>query len=254
MDGLPVRTDVLQFPGTDGNAIVVVTVSMPFEAVHLRPGAVGPAYQFAMGLKVVAEDGRPILEQEKPYAGTLTDAEQAAMQSRSVTYAQTLRLQPGRYTVWGATVDQVDGTVGLGQVRVDVPQPMGAVAASSLVLVGGTTMATTSSEHPLVHEGVVLHPRAGTPIKLSTESSVSFFLRGVAPGGQGPPDAHLLIQQGGATLAELSAPVATQPDGRFVVSGRLPSAALPPGHYTLMLRLTAAGQVLERAADCDVVQ
>ena len=165
-----------------------------------------------------------------------------ASRARMLPLARRLALPPGSYTVELVVRDVVGDKSSAKRLALTVPTPEGALAMSSLVVVGAVEPADPKSDptDPLRLADQRIVPNLGQPVAAAPGATLPiYYTVYVKPGGQEAVTATVEVSREGRVVARGSSPL-PPPDAAGRISGLspIPLQKLQPGTYDVKVTVS----------------
>jgi hypothetical protein len=179
-----------------------------------------------------------------------------ASRARMLPLARRLTLPPGSYTVELVVRDVVGDKSSAKRLALTVPTPEGALAMSSLVVVGAVEPADPKSDptDPLRLADQRIVPNLGRPVTAAPGATLPvYYTVYVKPGGQDAVTATVEVSREGKVVARGSSPL-PPPDaaGRIAGLSPIPLQKLQPGTYDVKVTVSKAGLYAEETTTVTV--
>jgi VWFA-related protein len=165
-----------------------------------------------------------------------------ASRARMLPLARRLALPPGNYTVELVVRDVVGDKSSAKRLALTVPTPEGALAMSSLVVVGAVEPADPKSDptDPLRLAEQRIVPNLGQPVAAAPGATLPiYYAVYVSPGAPGTVTARVEVSREGRVVARGSSPL-PPPDAAGRISGLspIPLQKLQPGTYDVKVTVS----------------
>jgi len=200
------------------------------------------AGQMALAGRVLSATGDvvDVFGQDVSLGGTPEQIE--ASRAQTLPLARRLKLPPGNYTVELLVHDAVGGKSSGQRFPLTVPAPEGALAMSSLVVVGAVEPADPKSDptDPLRLADRRIVPNLGRPVAAAPGATVPiYYAVYVKPGAREGVTATVEVTRDGQVVARGSSPL-PPPDaaGRITGLSPIPLQKLQPGTYDVKVTVS----------------
>jgi VWFA-related protein len=165
-----------------------------------------------------------------------------AARTQMLPLARRLKLPPGNYTVELLVRDAVGNRSSGQRFPLTVPAPEGALAMSSLVVVGGVEAADPKSDptDPLRLGDRRIVPNLGRPVAAAPGATLPiYYAVYVKPGAKEPVTTTVEVSRDGQVVARGSSPLPPA-DAAGKISGLspIPLQKLPPGTYDVKVTVS----------------
>jgi VWFA-related protein len=181
--------------------------------------------------------------QDVSLGGTADQIE--ASRKQTLPLARRLKLPPGNYTVELVVRDVVGNRSSGQRFPLTVPAPEGALAMSSLVVVGSVEPADPKSDptDPLRLADRRIVPNLGRPVAAAAGATLPiYYAVYVKPGAKEPVTAAVEVSRGGQVVARGSAPLpAADASGKISGLSPIPLQKLQPGTYDVKVTVSKEG-------------
>jgi VWFA-related protein len=255
-----VRAAALSVPVPGNLSLTALVAGFSAEAVTFAEDPTSRTYagEVTVLARAVDASGRPAAKQSQLYQLTGAIADLPKARAGGMIFFRTPDLPPGAYTVEFGVHDVRGNRASVVGTTLEVPGG-GTPVVGSLFIVSRAERLDpkdpAAATHPLAGQGMLLYPSFGEPISKKAQAEIAFALPMVLDPAGLAPTATLELLQKGQSLAQIPLPL-DKPDasGRLLQTGRLPSAALPPGTYDLRVTVTAGATKAARTAALTVVE
>jgi VWFA-related protein len=214
------------------------------------------AGQMALAGRVLSATGDvvDVFGQDVSLGGTPEQIE--ASRAQTLPLARRLKLPPGNYTVELLVHDAVGGKSSGQRFPLTVPAPEGALAMSSLVVVGAVEPADPKSDptDPLRLADRRIVPNLGRPVAAAPGATVPiYYAVYVKPGAREGVTATVEVTRDGQVVARGSSPL-PPPDaaGRITGLSPIPLQKLQPGTYDVKVTVSKANLSAEESTTITV--
>jgi hypothetical protein len=178
--------------------------------------------------------------QEVALGGTPEQIE--ASRAQTLPLARRLKLPPGNYSVELLVRDAVGNRSSGQRFALTVPAPEGALAMSSLVVVGAVEAADPKSDpsDPLRLGDQRIVPNLGRPVAAAPGATLPvYYSVYVKPGAKEPVTATVEVSRDGRVVARGSSPLpAPDAAGRITGLSPIPLQKLQPGTYQVKVTVS----------------
>jgi VWFA-related protein len=165
-----------------------------------------------------------------------------ASRAQMLPLARRLKLPPGNYTVEFLVRDAVGNRSSGQRFPLTVPAPEGALAMSSLVVVGAVEPADPKSDSsdPLRLGEQRIVPNLGRPVAAAPGATLPiYYAVYVSPGAREPVTATVEVSREGRVVARGSSPLPpADAAGRITGLSPIPLQRLPPGTYDVKVTVS----------------
>ncbi len=238
---LPIRATALVFPEGSESRVAVLAAT---DGQALRFDRTSQTYRtdFSIVARILDPTGAVVRKASQPYRlnGPATLIEPA--QAGEVLFFRQPVMGPGSYTLEVAVHDALAQRAGVRRSAFVVPESTsGSLQVSSLVLVAREERVppgTADKENPLYVGDVLVYPNLGTPLRTSSDNTLTFYVA-IKPAPGAASQGRVEILRDGQPVSE--APVVLGPgdaSGAIRHIGRVQIDTLPPGQYTLRMTVT----------------
>jgi VWFA-related protein len=214
------------------------------------------AGQMALAGRVLSATGDvvDVFGQDVSLGGTPEQIE--ASRAQTLPLARRLKLPPGNYTVELLVHDAVGGKSSGQRFPLTVPAPEGALAMSSLVVVGAVEPADPKSDptDPLRLADRRIVPNLGRPVAAAPGATVPiYYAVYVKPGAREGVTATVEVTRDGQVVARGSSPL-PPPDaaGRITGLSPIPLQKLQPGTYDVKVTVSKGNLSAEESTTITV--
>jgi VWFA-related protein len=192
--------------------------------------------------------------QEVALGGTPEQIE--ASRAQTLPLARRLKLPPGNYSVELLVRDAVGNRSSGQRFALTVPAPEGALAMSSLVVVGAVEAADPKSDpsDPLRLGDQRIVPNLGRPVAAAPGATLPvYYSVYVKPGAKEPVTATVEVSRDGRVVARGASPLPS-PDaaGRITGLSPIPLQKLQPGTYDVKVTVAKEGLTAEETTTITV--
>jgi len=178
--------------------------------------------------------------QDVSLAGTPEQIE--ASRAQTLPLARRLKLPPGNYTVELLVLDVVGSKSSGQRFPLTVPAPEGALAMSSLVVVGAVEAADAKSDptDPLRLADQRIVPNLGRPVAAAPGATLPiYYAVYVKPGTKEVVTATIEVSRDGRVVARGASPLpAPDATGRITGLSPIPLQKLQPGTYDVKVTIS----------------
>ncbi len=242
------RSAAYHFPDADFTSKCVLAFEVPGTVPTATPAGPGKSKLHVVLLALVRDaDGRIVEKASQDFQAEVTEQQLAALRADTLSYASSVALPPGRYTVETVALDREAGRASTGTFQIDYPERKG-IALSSLVLAQRTEPARSQADgadaDPLQFQGQRVMPTIDASFPAGAQPFVFF----VAYPDRSKTDAPKVGVQFLLDGKEIASQTADLPPAD--ASGAVPmtiGAIAKPGSYELKITVFQGGESVERS-------
>jgi GWxTD domain-containing protein len=262
---VPLTTTAAFFPSEAGSAWVPISVSMPYARLTPRPTEDGTGYRYEADILIQVSDEsgteQPPIEDRIEIQFPVNDLD--AYRAGQMLYEASVNLAPGTYQIESLVRDNPSGAVGRSSATIEVPVFTGEGLKLSSLLLASAAVETDplpagATRPPFQFGNLRLIPNVRH--RFSRTSNLTAYVQalGYSLGpitNQARLRVDFFILKDGRLFSKV-APSYHRPSRKssVAVMSEISLKALPPGSYTLRVRVTDENteQVAERDADFTV--
>jgi len=251
-DDVPVHATGFRFGPEPGGVRYTAVLEVPLAGIELQPDDRGETDRAHFSILLVVRDsaGSVVDKFSEDSPVFLPRTRREALKRGNAVFLRSFTLQPGRYTLEAAVVDQLARRYGSERSVLEVAGGAAGLEVSQLLLIKRSeTVAAGAlrSDDPLRQGATRLVPWVGEP-HVGRGDALSLFAVAYPRSGQ-PGDVLLEFVRDGELVGQSLSPLPPAGEaGRAPLVTSVPMRELPPGRYEARLLVKQGGLVTQRSA------